>query len=52
VEAHGGKITVKTAKDLGTTFTVTLPIEPRFEIGGENIWINTPESSSSMMTKT
>jgi PAS domain S-box-containing protein len=52
VEAHGGKITVKTAKDLGTTFTVILPIEPKFEIGGENVWINTPESSSSMMTKT
>jgi PAS domain S-box-containing protein len=52
VEAHGGTITVKTAKGQGTTFTVTLPIEPKFEIGGENIWINTPESSSSMMTKT
>jgi signal transduction histidine kinase len=52
VEAHGGTITVETAKDQGTTFTVILPIEPKFEIGGENIWINKPEFSSSMMTKT
>ena len=52
VEAHGGTITVKTAKDQGTTFTVILPIEPKIEVGGENIWMNTPESSSSMMTKT
>jgi len=52
VEAHGGTITVKTAKDQGTTFTVKLPIEPKFETGGENVWINTPESSSLTMTKT
>ena len=51
IEAHGGKITVKTAKDKGTTFTVTLPIEPKPEIGGEKIWINTPESLLSTMTK-
>jgi PAS domain S-box-containing protein len=51
IEAHGGKITVKTAKGKGTTFTVTLPIEPKPEIGGEKIWINTPESSLSTMTK-
>jgi PAS domain S-box-containing protein len=52
VEAHGGTITVKTAKDQGTTFTVMLPIEPKFEVGGENVWIRAPESLSSMMTKT
>ena len=52
IEAHGGKITVKTAKGKGTTFTVTLPIEPKLEIGGEKIWINMPKSSLSMMTKT
>ena len=52
VEAHGGTISVRTAKDQGTTFTITLPIEPEPEIGGENIWINRPESLSSMMTKT
>ena len=52
IEAHGGKITVETAKGKGTTFTVTLPIEPKPEIGGEKIWINMPKSSLSMMTKT
>ena len=26
VEAHGGKITVSSKKNIGTTFTVTLPI--------------------------
>ena len=52
IEAHGGTITVKTAKDEGTTFTITLPIENKPEIGGEKIWINMPKSSLSMMTKT
>jgi PAS domain S-box-containing protein len=51
IEAHGGTITVKTAKDAGTTFTVTLPIEQKPEIGGEKVWINMPESLSSTMTK-
>jgi PAS domain S-box-containing protein len=51
VEAHGGTITVKTAKNQGTTFTITLPIEPKVEVGGETIWINMPKSSLSMTTK-
>jgi signal transduction histidine kinase len=45
IEAHGGTITVKTAKEKGTTFTITFPIESKFQVGGENTWINIPESS-------
>jgi signal transduction histidine kinase len=52
IEAHGGTITVKTAKGKGTTFTVTLPIKREPEIGGEKVWINMPEYSLSTMTKT
>jgi PAS domain S-box-containing protein len=51
VEAHEGTITVETAKDKGTTFTVTLPIEPKLEVGGEKVWINMPESLLSTKTK-
>lgn len=43
IETHGGTITVKTVKNQGTTFTLTLPIEPKFEAGGENTWINITE---------
>jgi signal transduction histidine kinase len=45
IEAHGGTIAVKTVKDKGTIFTLTLPIEPKIEVGGENTWINIHESS-------
>ncbi len=31
VSAHGGKMSVETAVGKGTTFTVVLPIEPKFE---------------------
>jgi signal transduction histidine kinase len=51
IEAHGGKITVKTASGKGTTFSVTMPITQKNENGGERIWINLPESSSSMTMK-
>ena len=51
IEAHNGTIAIKTVKEKGTTFTVTLPIEPKFEVGGENTWIKIPESSSSTMMK-
>jgi len=34
-EAHGGTVSVKTVHGQGTTFTLTFPIEPKFEVGGE-----------------
>jgi PAS domain S-box-containing protein len=44
VESHGGTITVKTAVNKGTTFTITLPLKPKLEVRGENTLINMPES--------
>jgi signal transduction histidine kinase len=32
VEAHGGIITVQTEKTKGTTFIVTLPLEPKLKL--------------------
>jgi PAS domain S-box-containing protein len=52
IEAHGGSIAVKSALGKGTTFTVTLPIQPKIEKGGEKIWTKLPESSLLTTTKT
>ncbi len=51
IEAHGGTITVETAKGKGTIFMVTLPIEHGSEVGGGKVWINVQESLLSTMMK-
>jgi PAS domain S-box-containing protein len=51
IEAHRGTIKVETVKSQGTTFTLSLPIKQKNVIGGENVWINFPESSLSTTMK-
>jgi len=52
IEAHQGKISVESIFGEGTTFTITIPIEPRIGVeGGERVWVNMPESLLSTTTK-
>jgi len=50
VEAHEGKIFVKSKVNEGTTFTVAVPIKLETE-GGENAWLKPSESLLSTTTK-
>jgi len=52
IEAHGGTICAKSTMGKGSTFTVTIPIEPKVTTGGENVWVKMPESSLLTTTKT
>ena len=51
IEAHEGTISAESSFGKGTTFTVTIPTKLKTK-GGEKIWIEMPESSLLMMTKT
>jgi PAS domain S-box-containing protein len=52
VEAHQGRIAVESVEGKGSTFTVTIPIKPELKNGGEETWVNMPESLLSTTTKT
>lgn len=39
IEAHEGKISVESTLTKGTTFILTIPVEPKLN-GGEKVWVN------------
>jgi PAS domain S-box-containing protein len=50
VEAHGGKLSARSTVGKGSTFIVTLPIQPRRQ-ESEKVWVNIPDNLSIDQTR-